>query len=314
MSFFKRPVGKILFFTKNNPKYFTGEYSLILSPQFYWVKRVKLPVKSEFRAKKLAASVYEGTLPKDDKYFYDVKYEKDRGTFIVIAYSKKYIYEEIRKKIAPTAKIRGIYFAQYELGELKTCIAIDEEISLGNVDGLLIQVPSKCVDSEENVRKYLPKVRLSNRRVKIDSLEDKEEDKNSLIFYIVLIGLFLISQMTIYFAYKSKLNKYDSKKASLISRYNLPKTSFQLNSIKRTLLKRYKEQKLIRDAMTKLDKISLSSDEKYMDIVLNKHSAKLTLKANPKNFEKIKREFQNYFTISNANTLDDILTLEVEYE
>ena len=314
MSFFKRPVGKILFFTKNSPKYFTGEYSLILSPQFYWVKRVKLPVKSEFRAKKLAPSVYEGTLPKDDKYFYDVKYEKDRGTFIIIAYSKRYIYEEIRKKIAPTAKIKGIYFAQYELGELKTCIAIDEEISLGNVDGLLIQVPSKCIDSEENVRKYLPKVKLSNRKIKIDALVDKEEDKTTLIFYIAILAIFVLSQILNYFAYKSKLDMYESKKASLISRYNLPRTSFELNSIKRTLLKRYKEQKLIRDTIEKLDKISLDSNEKYIDIILKKHSAKLTLKVNPKNFEKIKKEFQNYFTLSSANSLDNILTLEVEYE
>ncbi len=313
MSFFKRTAGKIIFFTKNSPKYFTGEYSLILSPQFYWVKRVKLPVKSEFRAKKLAPSIFEGSLPENEEFFYDVKYEKDRDTFIVIAYSKKYIFDEIRKKIAPTAKIKGIYFAQHELGDLKTCIAIDEDISLGNVDGLLIQVPSKCIQSEENVRNYLPKVKLSNKKIKIDSLVDNEADKQLTILYLSIATILVISQLLSYFAYSRDLNKYDSKKESLIRQYNLPRTSFQLQSIKRTLLKRYKEQKSIRDVMTNLDKIALN-DAKFIDILINKDSAKFVLEANPQDFEDIKRSFQKYFTITNANTLDNILTVEVEHE
>ncbi len=313
MSFFKRSVGKILFFTKNSPKYFTGEYSLILSPQFYWVKRVKLPVKSEFRAKKLAPSIFEGSLPEGEEYFYDVKYEKDRDTFIVIAYSKNYIFDEIRKKISPTAKIKGIYFAQHELHELKTCIAIDEDISLGNVDGLLIQVPSACVQSEENVRNYLPKIKLSNKKIKIDSLVDNEADKQQSLIYVAILSLLVISQFLTYFAYSGDLSKYDTKKESLIRQYNLPRTSFQLQSIKRSLLKKYKEQKGIRDTLTKLDKIALN-DDKFIDITITKHTAKILLKSNPQNFEDIKKSFQKYFTISNTNTLDNILTVEVEHE
>jgi len=123
----------------------------------------------------LAPSVFEGSLPDGEEYEYDVKYEKDKDKFIVIAYSKKYIYNEIKEKFASTTKIRGIYFAQYELSDLDSCIAIDKDISLGNIDGLLIQVPSVCVDSEENVRKYLPKVKLSSKRIKIDSLEDSSD-------------------------------------------------------------------------------------------------------------------------------------------
>ena len=313
MSFFNRSVGKILFFTKNSPKYFTGEYSLILSPQFYWVKRVKLPVKSEFRAKKLAPSIFEGSLPEGEEFFYEVKYEKDRDTFIAIAYSKNYIYDEIRKKISPTAKVKGIYFAQHELKDLKTCISIDEDISLGNVDGLLIQVPSACVQSEENVRNYLPKVKLSNKKIKIDSLVDNKADNGQSLLYVAIMSLFVISQILTYFAYSGDLSKYDSKKESLIRQYNLPRTSFQLQSIKRSLLKRYKEQKSIRDTITKLDKIALN-DDKFIDIVINKNSAKIVLESNPQNFEDIKKSFQKYFTISNTNTLDNILTVEVEHE
>jgi len=309
MSFFERPTGKIIFFTKNSSKYFTGDYSLILSPQFYWVKRVKLPVKSEYKAKKLAPSVFEGSLPEGDTYHYDVKYEKDRDTFIVIAYSKEYIYKSIREKISPKAKIRGI-FAQYELKDLKTCIAIDDEISLGNVDGLLIQVPSACVQSEENVRKYLPKVKLSTKRIKIENLEDNS-DASDYIYYFIFLGLFLLSQIITYFAYSSDLSKYDAMKKELLSKYNLPKTSFQLNSIKKSLQKEFKEQKAMKNTLLKLDKIDLKSDEKFMDIVLQKGKALVHIKTKPDRAEKILNDFKNKFSVSTSNYTDGILTVEV---
>jgi hypothetical protein len=310
MSFFERPTGKIVFFTKNSPKYFTGDYSLILSPQFYWVKRVKLPVKSEYKAKKLAPSVFEGSLPEGETYFYDVQYEKDRGTFIVIAYSKEYIYKHIREKISPTAKIRGIYFAQYELKDLKTCIAIDEEISLGNVDGLLIQVPSACVQSEENVRKYLPKVKLSTKRVRIENLEDSS-NTSDYIYYSIFLGLFLLSQIITYFAYSHDLTKYDALKQSLIAKYNLPKTSFQLKSIKKSLQKELKEQKSIKNALIKLDKIALNNDEKYIDLILQKNGATFHIKTTQNRVEDLISQFKAKFSVTSANFADGILKLEV---
>jgi hypothetical protein len=310
MSFFKRQVGKVVFFTKNSPKYFEGDYSLILSPQFYWIKRVKLPVKSEYKAKKLAPSVFEGTLPEGEKYFYDVQYEKDRDSFVVIAYSKEYIYKSIREKISPMAKIRGIYFAQYELGGLKTCIAIDKEISLGNVDGLLIQVPSVCVQSEENVKKYLPKVNLSTKRIKIDDLEDTSH-LNDYIYYFIFLGFFLVAQIITYFAYSRDITKYDDMKQNLIVKYHLPKTSFQLDSIKKSLQEELKEQKIIKNALLKLDKIVFNKDEKYMNIVIRKNSATFHIKTAKDRAETLLIQFKRRFSVTSANFADGILKLEV---
>jgi len=309
MSFFDRPTGKILFFTKNSPKYFTGDYSLILSPQFYWVKRVKLPVKSEYRAKKLAPSVFEGSLPEGEQYFYDVKYEKDKDSFIVIAYSKEYIYKFIREKMSPKTKIRGIYFAQYELKDLKTCIAIDEDISLGNVDGLLIQVPSACVHSDDNVRKYLPKVKLSSKRIKIENLEDSG-DIGSYIYYFVFLALILVSQLFVYFAYSHDLSKYDILKQSLLVKYNLPKTSFQLNSIKKSLQKEFDEQKTIKNALLKLDKIRLLKDEKYIDIEVQKTSTVVHIKTKQNRENFLTKEFKKYFSVTSSSFADGILSIE----
>jgi hypothetical protein len=309
MSFFEKQVGKVVFFTKNSPKYFAGDYSLILSPQFYWIKRVKLPVKSEYKAKKLAPSVFEGSLPEGETYFYDVKYEKDRDSFIVIAYSKEHIYKAIKEKFSSTSKILGIYFAQYELKDLDTCIAIDEEISLGNVDGLLIQVPSSCVQSEENVKKYLPKVKLSSKKIKIENFIDN--DIKNYIYYFIFLGLFVLSQMITYIAYNHDLSKYNDMRNNLIIKYHLPKTTFQLNSIKKSLQKELKEQKAIKNALLKLDKIVFNSNEKYMNIVITKNSATFHIKTTKDRAETLLTQFKQRFSVTSANFADDILKLEV---
>ncbi len=312
MNLFSSSSGKVIFFTKKSSKYYEGEYSLILSPEFYWVKRVKLPVNSEYKAKKLAPSVFEGALPKDEEFLYDVKYEKDRDTFIIIAYSPNQISKAIKEKIYPGVKIKGIYFAQYELENLQTCIAIDDNISLGNVDGLLIQVPARCVNTDEDIKRYLPQLKLHSKKIKIKSIDSENEvDKNS-IYYIVSLLIFLISQQIYYFSYYKDIDKYHQKKIQLLKKYDLPRTSFQLNSIKKSILYEYKIQKKIRDTLANLDKISLNSSEKYYTIDIKQNFVSINIKTTKSRSEKIAKEFANYFKISNLVFLDNILTVEVE--
>jgi len=310
MNFFESSTGKIVFFTKNSPEYLSGEYSVVLSPQFYWVKRVKLPVKSEYKAKKLAPSVFEGSLPEGEEYFYDVKHEKDRGTFIVIAYSKEYIYNAIREKFSPSAKIKGVYFAQYELEGLKSCIAIDKDISLGNVDGLLIQVPSVCVYSDDNVRKYIPKISLSTKKIKIDNLQ-ASGDVGDYLYYIVFLVLFLLSQILTYSAYKSDLNFYDKQKIQITSKYHLPKTSFELNSIKKSLKKTLKEQRSMKNALIKLDKISFLKEEKIVSVVLKKGGGVFQIKTTKADVDVLLEKIKKEFSVRSANFEDGIVSIEV---
>ena len=311
MNFFKSSPGKIIFFTKNSPKYYTGEYTLILSPQFYWVKRVELPVKNEYKAKKLAPSIFEGILPKDEKFEYEVKYEKNRGTFIVIAYSPEYIYKAVKEKFLLSAKVKGIYLAQYELAEFTSCIAIDKDVSLGNVDGLLIQVPASCFQSEENIKKYLSQVKLESKKIKIKNL-DNEEENTSYILYMIVLLIFLSSQINYYFAYFSGFTKYNEKKEYLLKKYNLPKTTFQLNSIKKSLLNEYKIQKNIRDVLADLDKVSLNKDEKYYFIDIKKSHATFHIRTTKANSQTVVKKLAKYFKISNLVFSDNILSVEVE--
>jgi len=313
MNFFSKDTGKILFFTKNSPKYFTGHYSIILSPQFYWVKRVELPVTSEYKAKKLAPSIFEGSLP-HDRFEYSAKFEKDRGTFILIAFNKEDIYAEIKKKFFSSAKISGIYFAQYELGSLETCIAIDEIISLGNVDGLLIQVPSRCVQSEDNIKKYLPKVSLSSKKIRYENITSNSADMNLFIPYFVMFALLILSQLFSYFAYSGDLDYFDNQKSAITKKYYLPPTSFQLDSIKKSLGKTYKEQKELRELMQIVDKLQLKKQEKIFSLSIKTTESKIQIKTTSNRSSELVDEFKRTVRILNSNFTDNILTIEFNHE
>jgi hypothetical protein len=100
-------------------------------------------------------------------------------------------------------------------------------------------------------------------------------------------------------------------KNNLIAKYHLPKTTFQLKSIKRSLQKEYKEQENIKNTLLKLDKIVFNSDEKYMDIIIKKDSATFHIKTTKDRAEAILTQFKQKFSVTSANFADDILKLEV---
>jgi hypothetical protein len=312
MNFFKRDHGKILFFTKNSTKRYSGLYSLILSPQFYWIKRVKLPITSEYRAKKLAPSLFDGTLP-DGKFEYIIKYEKDRGTFIAIAYDKDYIFSEIQKRFLSNAKVAGIYFAQFELNRLESCISIDGDISLGNVDGLLIQVPSRCVQSEENIRKYLPRVSLNSKKIVYQNSSGDSSKIDLFIPHLTLSILIVLSLLIDYFAYVSK-ESFNEQKQALIKRHKLPSTSLQLHSIKNTLFKRYKEQLHIRELMTQVDSLSLKPDEKIVKLTITNNDSIMHIKTTNTNKDKIIDELKSKVRILGTSFNENILIVEFNHE
>jgi len=51
------------FITKNFGKKIDAKSDIILSPEFYWVKKVSLNVKFTNEVKKMAPSIFEGILP-----------------------------------------------------------------------------------------------------------------------------------------------------------------------------------------------------------------------------------------------------------
>lgn len=300
---------KILYFTQNSPVHERDTYDLILSPMFYWVKKVDLPVTKVGAAKKLAESVYEGSLPAGE-FEYEVSKYGDQ--FIIIAYDKEKISNEIAQKFTKNAKVSAVYFAQNEFFDLKECCGIDSVSSLVNLDGLIMQVPRICTESKKEVSAYLKDKKLSNKKITLGSLASSVISKREI--YLLAAGvMFLFSSFVLdWFNYNSATTRLDQQRSEIISKYKLPQTSIQLNSIKSSLTKTFKAQKKIRDEVYVFNALALEKGEYIERINAGKKETVVVIKINEDSRkESIKSQVRKSSTINSSDIKDGFLTLRI---
>ena len=286
-----------------------GMFDVVLAPQFYWVKKVSLPVKSIGDAKKLAESVYESSLPKGN-YSYAVSKEDDK--FIIIAYDKEEIGNRLKHYFTDDAKVNAIYFAQYEFPQLDACCTIDTQSSLVNIDGLLMQVPRNCTEPKLTIDDLIKDKKLSKMKVKLGSLDHEVMDKRTFILLAASI-LFVLSAFILeYIDYKKEATALEEAKMALIRKYDLPRTSMQLKSIKTSLEKTFSKQKSLREKLYAFAKLPLQKDEYIENIALGDKESIIRIKVSaPQREMVLKNALSKMFKIQKSDFTDDILTLKI---
>ncbi len=299
-----------IFITKKSKVNKRGSYNVILSPQFYWVKKVKLPVDSIRAAKKLAKSVFENSLP-NGNFSYHV--QKSGDEFIIIAYDKEEISKEFEKIFLDKKDIKGVYFAQNELKELKECSVIDAFSALTKIDGLILQIPRACLNGGKSVDSYLKDISLSKNRVDIKVGNGVNLSKKTISLLVGVFVLFLIAYLIEYLSYKSELKKLQEQKVNLIKEYDLPRTMIQIRSIKNSLLNIYKEQKKIKDALYKLSKVKFNSGESIKHIEIDENGLSVDVEVSSTiDTASLKNRFSKEFTIKDWIAQANIVTIKME--
>ena len=255
---FSKSSKKLVFVSKSDKFVRGSSYSVILSPEFYWSKKVKLPVKKLSGAKKLAPSIYDGSLP-NGEYSYEVRKAGDE--FIIIAYDKSKISAQLEKNFPAKSDIKEIYFAQDALGSIKECTSINDSAALSNMDGIIIQVPRKCTNTTSMITDHLDKAVLGKNKIKLSASSNELLGRRDLMIAASVLGLLFLSFLTQYIVYKKELSSLDDKRAQIVKENGLPATMIQLKSIKKSLGKKFTTQKALRDTLQSLSKISLKEGE-----------------------------------------------------
>ncbi len=263
---FGRQKREALFITKKDKFIRNGDFIVILAPEFYWVKKVKLPVKSLSKARNLAPSVFDGNLP-EGRYSYEVR-RAGNDSFIIMAYDKEKIQSELEKIFPAKSKIREIYFTQDALGGIKECTTINEKAALTNIDDIIIQVPRSCVDPDSKIAEHLKDAVLGRHKIKLSAGGDEILPKRDFILASVLVGLLLIVFLGEYILYKKAQNDLEQKRSEIIKENNLPPTMIQIRSIQKSLGKKFAKQKKLREALYNLSKIKLREGDYFESIEL----------------------------------------------
>ncbi len=299
---------ELYFVTKHSKIGKRGRFSLILSPEFYWIKKEKLPVKRVYEAKKLAPSVFDGFLP-EGNYSYIVY--KEGEDFVLIAYDREKILEDLLEVVEDLEDVEEIRFAQSEFEPKEECVGVDEKSSLAWIEGIAVFVPRICAEDNLRIEDLLNEAKLSKYKIKISQKEII--DKKTLLLYSAPFILLSLSFLTQYFIYKKEILKMEEKRASIIRKYNLPPTSIQLRSIKASLFSTYEKQKKIRDFIDFAAGLKIEKGEFVNSLSVNAKEASLSLKLSSKKRKNdIKRYFSKKYRIKQEKFKGDILYLEMD--
>jgi hypothetical protein len=120
--------------------------NIMLTPQFYTIKRESIPVKYSYQAKRIAPSLFEGLL-EEAEYKYFVSKEEDGWLFI--AYDEEKIKTFLEQKGIMPEQISKVYFAEQASEHFTAPVLLGEKEALVNLNGTMTVVPQVALTLDE---------------------------------------------------------------------------------------------------------------------------------------------------------------------
>jgi len=258
---------KVILYTKDFNETINEPVDIILSPQYYWIKKIDIPIKSLKNAKKLAKSMFK----LNDNYLYDA-FEID-GKFFAYAIDKN-LKLNIDKKY-----INSIRLAQTELYKFDK-INVSKNHSIQKIDDLLFCFP--YVQNAPDINDILQNIKLSKNKVNLYGIV--EIDKSILINIAVIFLFINVALLLIYIKNINSIKTIENKTETIIKKYNLPSTTFQLDSILSELKSINKKQTKLRKDLEFITKTPLKKGEKFKKLSYEKNRFSIVIDSS-RNFD-----------------------------
>jgi len=285
---------------------FSSKINIILSPSFYWVKKVSLPVKYVRDAQKLLPSIFEDILPDGTYSYYTYKKGDD---FIVFAYNDKMILDTLSQKGIHLSNVANIYFAQSEIKDIEASLKVSETQSVYIKDDILILVP--CCWIEESGKLDIDGIKLSKHKVTIHQFGHIVETKSLYKIGAVLVIMILLL-FSEYIVTNNRLSALVNDTGEIYQKYKLKSTTFQ----NKALLKKYKNiyelQTKIREYISVILKLRLNKGEKISFINIKDKKMLISFSGVQKQrVEYIKKTFHSKGISFKIKSTKDNLRVEV---
>ena len=123
-------------------------YDLMLTPQFYVLKREELPLKYTHQAKKLAPSILD-ELTGEGTFTYEAFQEGESWVFI--AYDLQKLSDFLYIKGGSIDRVGKIYFAEQIRDKLEPPLALNEQVALARVNDTATVVPLRLLNDPEQL-------------------------------------------------------------------------------------------------------------------------------------------------------------------
>ena len=166
--------------------------NIMVTPQFYTLKKEVLPVKYAYQAKKIAPSLFEGLLEEGASYEYMVFKENDIWTFI--AYDIEKISDFLISKGIDKAMVSKLFFAEQAKENLTSALPLGEKDALVLLDDTVVVVPQTALSEEESFlsfgKEFTPKKGISLQG-EMGSVLNKKQAYMFAALFLLFAGLFI---------------------------------------------------------------------------------------------------------------------------
>ena len=218
-------------------------YTLVLSPHYYWCQKSERSFKNLAQAKKFAPSIFD----LGENFEYDV-YEYE-GDFFFIAFNKQEIETQLLALGIDLSKVTQVYLAQAFFNDFKKAIAVNEKEALVRLSGVVAIVKKELceeLDSQSELATFEALKKPSFKMSGLGGSSQLQQLQKPLIVLATAAALWLV---TIFINLYKTENELIAKQEAIKSQYKLPATSFQLKSMVKTLEKVDKQQHFMREVL-----------------------------------------------------------------
>ena len=167
--------------------------NVMLTPQYYTLKKEELPVKYLYQAKKIAPSLFDGLLEEVGSYEYLVYKEEDKWVFI--AYNPGQIRSLLLSKGINPEQVGKIFFAQQAAEHFKAPVLLGENEALVALDNTVVVVPQAALDEDAEpipfTNNFTPKTGITLQGAYGSLLSMKQAFALALVF-LLFAGMFFV--------------------------------------------------------------------------------------------------------------------------
>lgn len=279
--------------------------NLIFSNAFYWVKKVTLPIHFEFQAKPYLDAVFDGVIPSNE---YSYKVIKTGKEFLIFAYEDKKLLEKIEELNIDTNKIAAVYFAQTEFENINTPLHFDNKV-IALHENSVITLAKHFVTQSYPLSKHLQTYKCSKHKIALNFFQNSFLGKTQLHTIYTLLGVLVFITGLEFLTKQQELNTLTIKKDAITTKYKLPKTSIQLNSILKRFKNIDKNQKEVRIALRHILTYNFRKDATINNLSFSKKQLSLQVKDTPP--QSLKRHLQKKYKNATVEAKGNLVFIEV---
>ena len=287
----------ILFLDKKTKKIPSAKkFYLILSPSLYWFKKESLAI-SPHQAKKIAPSVFEGTVPEGEYSYYVYKHDDEYWFF---AYQDKEIIQKLSTLGIKPAQIIKVYPAQVALKDISSPISIDGT-TLINENGTIVALPPNLPIQSHPLKEE--EIFFAKNSLPLKTYSNAISEELLTQITIILLVAILAYTFEVYMQ-KKDIDTLLTKEQQIIQKYHIPQTSFQIKSILSSLHKIQKEQLSLRKKFDYLLRMPLLPTEYLQRIEFAKQVKLEIMLSSPKRASLLQKYLAKEFSIEDIRVVD----------